>query len=56
MRYEIWKGRKKVRKKVGSNSGQSRRKAQDLSSKPLKLRFLFSVLTVPITRQWAELV
>ncbi len=39
MRYEIWKGRKKVWQKVGSNSGRSYQKAQTLPSAPLKLMF-----------------
>ncbi len=57
----IWdlKREKKVRQKVGSNSGQSRQNARALSSTPLKLMWnegLFSVLAIPITRWWAHLV
>ncbi len=32
MRYEIWKGRKKVRQKAGSNSGRPRQTDVELSS------------------------
>ncbi len=59
MRYEIWKGRKKVQQKAGSNSGRLRQKAHTLPSTPLKLMLnkrLFSVLSSPITRWWAELL
>ncbi len=52
MRYEIWKGRKKVRQKAGSNSGRSRQKARALPSTSLKLMLnerLFAVLTIPVS-------
>ncbi len=51
MRYEIWKERKKVRQKAGSNSGRSRQKAYALPSMPLTLmlKCLFLVLTIPIS-------
>ncbi len=51
MRYEIWKGRKKVWLLAGSNLGRSCQKAYALPSTPLKLMLnwhLFLVLTIPI--------
>ncbi len=59
MQYEIWKGRKNVRQKAGSNPGWSRQKACILPPAPLKLMLnwrLFLVLTNSVTRLWAELV
>ncbi len=43
MRYEIWKGRKKIRQKAGSNSGRSRQNTYALSSMPLKLMLSYTV-------------
>ncbi len=43
MRYKIWKGReKKVRQKVGSNSGRARQKALALPSTALKLKLILN--------------
>ncbi len=52
MWYEIWKGRKNVWQKEGSNSGWLRQNACTLPSAPLKLmlnKCLFVILTIPIT-------
>ncbi len=52
MQYEIWKGRKKVWHKAGSNPGRPRQKACILPPAPLKLMLdqrRFLVLTNSIT-------
>ncbi len=54
MRYEIWKGRKKVQQKGGSNSGRSRPYIYATETEAEGASFL--VLTNPLTRWWAELV